>query len=125
MNQRQKKKRFKKVYGNNPPAGWIATERGYAIRRGRVIISKQTVDKIRRENQIAFQKITESLRKIWETYKKEMLEIEDAAGCALNNIEVDSIQNGIRWEKERGIAVTTKALTRRREEGKRSREWRR
>ena len=116
MNQRQKKKRFKKVYGKNPPAGWIATERGYAIRKGRVIISKKTAGKIIREIQIAFQGIAESLRKIWETYKKEMLKIEDAAGCALNNIEIDSIRNGIRWQRERGITVTTKALTRRREE---------
>ncbi len=124
MNQRQKKKQFKKIYGNNPPAGWIATERGYAIRRGRIIISKKTAGKNIREIQIAFREITESLRKIWETYKKEMLKIEYAAGCALNNMEIDSIRNGIRWQRERGITVTTKALARRREERKRSRGWR-
>lgn len=120
MNQRQKKKRFKKVYGKNPPAGWIATERGCAIRRGRIIISKKTAGKNIREIQIAFQKIAESLRKIWETYKKEMLKIANVVRNAWNNMEVISM----RQQKEKGITVTAKALTRRREERKRSRGWR-
>ena len=120
MNQRQKKKRFKKVYGNNPPAGWIATERGYGIRKGRIIVSKSTAGELKMKIQTAFQKIAESLRKIWETYKKEMLKIANVVRNAWNNMEVISM----RQQKEKGITVTAKALTRRREERKRSRGWR-
>lgn len=120
MNQRQKKKRFKKVYGNNPPTGWIATERGYGIRKGRIIVSKRIAGELKMKIQTAFQKIAESLRKIWETYKKEMLKIANVVRNAWNNMEAISM----RQQKEKGITVTAKALTRRREERKRSRGWR-
>ena len=120
MNQRQKKKRFKKVYGNNPPVGWIATERGYGIRKGRIIVSKRNAGELKMKIQTAFQKIAESLRKIWETYKKEMLKIANVVRNAWNNMEAISM----RQQKEKGITVTAKALTRRREERKRSRGWR-
>lgn len=120
MNQRQKKKRFKKVYGNNPPAGWIATERGYGIRKGRIVVSKRTVGEFKMEIQMAFQKIAESLRKILEICKKEILKIANVVRSTWNNMEAISM----RQAKEKGITITTKALTRRREERKRSREWR-